>query len=131
MASGRLATASEATMVCSSSDLPEPVVPATRPCGPSRTRSMENAPSNEAPTTALVLRPPSDQRAEMVCAVGGSMSMTSSSRQASGSAAPSSPLTSRIGARARATWAHHAGVTQSGRTPTTGSIPAIETCSIP
>jgi hypothetical protein len=54
MFSGVLATASAATMVCSSSDLPEPVVPAIRPCGPSRRMSMPKGPSYDSPTTAIV-----------------------------------------------------------------------------
>ena len=49
-----MATASEATIVWSSSDLPDPVVPATRPCGPSRRRSTANGPSVPAPMTTAV-----------------------------------------------------------------------------
>ena len=67
---GLLATASEATMVCSSSDLPEPVVPAIRPCGPSRRRSMPNGPSKDSPTTAVVDWPPLRQRAAIAPAGG-------------------------------------------------------------
>ena len=55
--SGRLPTASEAISVCSSSDLPEPVVPATRPCGPSARMSIGKMPSVDSPMTALVVRP--------------------------------------------------------------------------
>ena len=109
-------------MVCSSSDLPEPVVPATRPCGPSRRRSMLNGPSIEAPTTAAVVDPPTSQRAATASGVGGSRPRTSSSRQALGSA-PSSPesLTSRIGATARATRWNQPGGTTSARTPSSVS----------
>lgn len=72
MFSGVLATASAATMVCSSSDLPEPVVPAMSPCGPSFRISMPNAPSYDSPMTAIVDCPPIRQRAVIASGVGGS-----------------------------------------------------------
>ncbi len=72
MFSGVFATASAATMVWSSSDLPEPVVPAMRPCGPSLRMSIPKAPSYDSPMTAIVDCPPIRQRATMASPVGGS-----------------------------------------------------------
>ena len=47
--SGSTLAASPATSVRSSSDLPAPVVPPTRPWGPSATKSTENTPSSDTP----------------------------------------------------------------------------------
>ena len=46
--------ANDAIRVCSSSDFPDPVVPATRTCGPSAARSTANGPSALTPRHADV-----------------------------------------------------------------------------
>ncbi len=64
-----------------------------------------------------MLRPPIAQRAAMALCVGGSRPSTSSNRLDDGRAESSaSPLTSRIGASARATRSHQGADTVSGRT---------------
>ena len=52
----RVASASEATSVCSSSDLPAPVVPPISACGPSARRSTCSGPSPVAPSGAPSVR---------------------------------------------------------------------------
>ncbi len=128
MFSGVFATASAATMVCSSSDLPEPVVPAMRPCGPSLRMSSPNGPSYDSPMTASVDCPPIRHRATIASLVGGSSCSTSSSRLEPGSAESSvSPLMSRSGDSDRASRRHQAAETKSGRTSFSRSAPASST----
>ena len=115
--------------VCSSSDLPEPVVPATRAWGPSARTSRENRPSASSPMTARVLARPPCQRESTAAASGSGMPMTSSSREERG-IAPASPWaeTSRSGARARATrCAQPAGT----RSRLTCSISSLSVCDTP
>ena len=125
--SGRLATASEQMSVCSSSDLPEPVVPAMSACGPSSARSISNGPSGPTPITARVVRPqPAAIRA------GSAGPMRSSSRTDPGrAAAGSSRLTSRSGASARASRSAHAGDTRSARIPAVASGPPPSNRTVP
>ena len=104
IASGRLATQSTAMIVCSSSDFPAPVVPATRPCGPSADRSRMNGPSALTPIGILVVRPRFFQAISTRSGCGSGMWIRSSSRAESGiMESESSRLTSRTGASARAT----------------------------
>ena len=86
-------------------------------CGPSRRRSTRNGPSYPAPTTTSVVRP-CRQRAAMPSGVGGSRSISSSSRADDGSpVASSSGVVSRSGASARATVSHQGISTRSGVIP--------------
>ncbi len=116
-----------ATSVCSSSDLPEPVVPAISACGPSRTRSIKNGPSYPAPSVAVVLRPPSAHPAVSAPGVGGSMPSRSSSRTLPGSALSSLSPTPRSGARARPNGSNQASSGASVRTPASGAAPPVRT----
>ena len=114
MASGRLAKARLAMRVWRNSLFPDPVVPATRACGPSRRRSMPNAPAVVAPTTAAVVRPAAFHDATTASADGGSMPRRSRRRSEVGSTAASSVRRlRRTGESARATCSPHSGATRS------------------
>ena len=104
IASGLLATHRTAISVCSSSDFPAPVVPATRPCGPSALRSRMNGPSAPIPIGTLVVRPRRCHAASTSSGAGSGIWISSSRRAESGIIeSASSRLTSRTGASARAT----------------------------
>ena len=76
--SGSTPAASPATSVRSSSLFPAPVVPATRPWGPSATRSTPNTPSSATPIGAARggSLPPAFQRVETASGVHSSSSRT-------------------------------------------------------
>ena len=113
---------------CSSSDLPEPVVPATSACGPSFFMSTTNVPVAHSPIGAAVVRPLARHSSAIRSGAGGSRSSTSSSRSAVGSAlSSSSRLTSRTAVIARATRSHQATLTWSASTPVTRSPNARRT----
>ena len=99
---GGWASASESTTVCSSADLPAPVVPATSACGPSRTRSMATAPCWSAPSIAR--SPPggvADHRERTSASSGGPMPGRSPSATRSGRVpGPGAPEWSRVRAAA-------------------------------
>ena len=123
MQSGRLATARLAIRVWSSSLLPDPVVPATRPWGPSLARSTTSGPLSLSPMTAAVDRPERRQPAAIWAGAGGSRPSSSRSRTLVGMVAPASARRlRRIGARLRATfsaasWSRRSGMTSVALVP--------------
>ncbi len=110
--------------------MPEPVVPATRPCGPSDLMSSSKGPSLDSPITAFVVRPRRAQRSSSRRASGCSSRRTSSSRLAPGSVLERSSVeTSRIGASARAIRWSHRSSTRSGRIASTVRSPVTSRLS--
>ena len=113
--------------------MPEPVVPPTSTCGPSRRRSMRWGPSLLTPTTAtggrpLVAEPPDGtmpHRSSTSAGVTCSRPSTTGSRTSAARSAPVPPASVRNGARARETRSDHHGPTRSRmkvrRVPSTSS----------
>ena len=105
--SGSTPAARPATIVRSSSDLPAPVVPPTRPWGPSATKSIENTPSSATPDRRDAGRgsgPAAFHRASTASGVHSSRSSSGSRRIVAGSPAPtmsSSGSSKRASARAQ------------------------------
>ena len=86
---GSAFAASAAIRLRSSSLLPEPVVPPTRPCGPSRSRSSVKTPCSLTPTgPAGAAGPARRQRRRTASGLTPSSSSSGSSRTLSGSPAP-------------------------------------------
>ena len=122
--SGRFTTASDAISVCSSSDLPAPVVPAINPCGPSDLISIPNGPSAPTPMVAAVVRPKRFHSPATSSGEGSGIPIRSSSRAEDGIiASASSRLTSLTGAIARATRSAQATLTWSASTSPRVSSP--------
>ena len=118
--------------VCSSSDLPEPVVPATRACGPSARTSSQKCPSASSPMTAFVVRLHRSQAASTASAFGSGIGRTSRSREEVGivESAPEAE-TSWIGASARATRSHQPFGSRSRVTRSTSSTSVCDTLAAP
>ena len=89
---GGLRAASARHQFCSSTDLPEPVVPATRAWGPCATISSVAMPPGQVPTGTRVLGSESQRNAIVLHISGSSSSPSTAVMDSSGSAAKSSAV---------------------------------------